>query len=90
MVASWNPLKVYYYPDCYVRFSAHDYDPKRTDDLFSHLTNNAITAKQIRIGGDRNFDKIPGNMWYLEQLKEFLNDRQRRIHQSERKKLGQQ
>ena len=41
--------------------------------MFSHLTNNAITSKQIRMADDKSFDKIPGNMWYLSQMKQFLN-----------------
>ena len=73
LVSSWNPLKVYYYKNCYIRFSSQDYDPKKTENLFSHLTNNSITSKQIKIGDDKNFNKIPGNMWYLEQMKTYLN-----------------
>ena len=65
VVASWNPLKVYYFKNCYVRFSGQDYDPKKTDNLFSHLTNNSIMKKQIQMADDRNFDKIPENMWHL-------------------------
>jgi len=45
VVSSWNPLKVYYYTDCYVRFAGQDYDTKKIDNAFSHLTNNAVTAK---------------------------------------------
>ena len=52
-----------------------DYDPNKLNNLFSHLTNNAITSKQIRMPDDKNFDKIPGNMWYLHQMKDFLNER---------------
>lgn len=66
VVTSWNPLKVYYYKGCYARFGAVDYDAQRKDNLFAHLTNNSVTSKQIKIGEDKNFDKIPGNMWFLE------------------------
>ena len=67
VVASWNPLKLYYYKDVYARFSSQDYDTSKTDNLFSHLTNNSITSKQIRIGNDeKSFNKIPENMWYLD------------------------
>jgi len=45
VVASWNPLKVYWYKDCYVRFSGQDYDPKKFDNVYIHLTNNAIQCK---------------------------------------------
>jgi hypothetical protein len=40
-----------------------------------HLTNNSITSKQVRLPNDKQFDKIPYNMWYLEQLQEFLNEK---------------
>lgn len=66
VVTSWNPLKVYYYKNCYARFGAADYDAQRKDNLFAHLTNNTVTSKQIKIGDDKNYDKIPGNMWFLE------------------------
>lgn len=65
VVTSWNPLKVYYYRNCYARFSAVDYDTNKKENLFSHLTNNSIASKHIKIGDDKNFNKIPGNMWHL-------------------------
>lgn len=71
-VSSWNPYKVYYFRSCYIRFSSQDYDPKKTDNLFSHLTNNSITSKQIKMGD--GFEKIPGNMWHLSQLKKYMNN----------------
>jgi len=66
VVASWNPLKVYWYRKPYVRFSGQDYDARKIDNLYIHLTNNSITAKQVRLPNDKQFDKIPYNMWYLE------------------------
>jgi tubulin monoglycylase TTLL3/8 len=45
VVASWNPLRVYWYKNCYVRFSGQDYDHRKIKNLFSHLTNHAITSK---------------------------------------------
>ena len=75
VVASWNPLRVYWYKNCYVRFGAVDYDARKIRNLFMHLTNNAITQKQIKMPDDKNFDKLPENMWYLSQLQEYLNER---------------
>ena len=52
---------MYYYKECYARFGGQDYDPSNMDNLFSHLTNNAINAE---MEGPEN-DKFPGNMWKL-------------------------
>jgi tubulin monoglycylase TTLL3/8 len=43
LVSSWNPLCIFLYQECYIRFSATDYEPKNIKNLFSHLTNNSIT-----------------------------------------------
>lgn len=53
VVASWNPLKVYWYRKPYVRFSGQDYDAKKIDNLYIHLTNNSITSKQVRLPNDK-------------------------------------
>eukprot|EP00929_Paragymnodinium_shiwhaense_P014333 TRINITY_DN122234_c0_g1_i1.p1 TRINITY_DN122234_c0_g1~~TRINITY_DN122234_c0_g1_i1.p1 ORF type:complete len:1061 (-),score=242.85 TRINITY_DN122234_c0_g1_i1:504-3686(-) len=45
VVSRWNPLAVWFYKDCYLRFSYHDYDPKDLSNRFAHLTNNAISKK---------------------------------------------
>ena len=68
VVPSWNPLRVYWHKNCYLRFSGQDYDSRKIKNLFIHLTNNSITAKQIRIGDSKGFDKLPENMWYLSQF----------------------
>ena len=43
MVANWNPLQIFLYKECYLRFSAIDYDPSNVKNLFIHLTNNSIS-----------------------------------------------
>ena len=47
VINSWNPLKIYIYKECYVRFSCNDYDPRCPENLFSHLTNNSVAKKLI-------------------------------------------
>jgi hypothetical protein len=44
LVTDWNPLTVYIYNECYVRFAAMDYDTKNKSK-FAHLTNNVITKE---------------------------------------------
>lgn len=48
------------YDECYIRFSAIDYDPKQVSNKFIHLTNNSIGAYY------KDFDKshIKGNMFF--------------------------
>ena len=67
-VPTWNPLKIYIYRECYLRFSGTDYDPRCHKNLFSHLTNNSIGKKSSQKGNQ----KIPGNMWSLDEFKEYL------------------
>lgn len=40
VVTSWNPLKIFMYDECYVRFSPKEYDDSKLHDVHSHLTNN--------------------------------------------------
>mmetsp|Transcript_126850 Transcript_126850/g.224794 ORF Transcript_126850/g.224794 Transcript_126850/m.224794 type:complete len:848 (+) Transcript_126850:24-2567(+) len=43
VVTRLNPLAVWFYEDCYLRFSFADYDPKRLKNKYAHLTNNSIS-----------------------------------------------
>jgi hypothetical protein len=56
------------YKECYIRFSAKDYDEKNINNLFIHLTNNSISkncqAKQS--------DFFAENMWSLDNFKTYL------------------
>ena len=49
VVSSWNPLKVWFYDKCYVRFAAEDYDGETGDigNIFAHLTNNCIARHSL-------------------------------------------
>jgi len=62
LVTDFNPLTIWMYEECYVRFSAIDYDPKQVQNKFIHLTNNSIGAYY------KDFDKshIKGNMFFQE------------------------
>jgi hypothetical protein len=42
LVTSWDPLRVWWWGTCYLRFAAERYDAASTD-IFSHLTNNSVT-----------------------------------------------
>jgi tubulin monoglycylase TTLL3/8 len=45
LISQWNPLAVWFYLDCYLRFTLRDYDPVKLRDRLAHLTNNSIAKK---------------------------------------------
>jgi hypothetical protein len=76
VVSSWNPLKIYYFREPYVRFGCNDYDPNRPSNVYSHLTNKSVTQKcVVRPDNIKKLNKVPGNMWSLHQLRTWLNAR---------------
>jgi len=77
VVSKWNPLKIYWYKECYIRFGCNDYDPTNPSNIYSHLTNNTVTAKCMRrIDNVKIIDKVPGNMWSLKKFKKFISKRE--------------
>ena len=70
LVTDLNPLTIWFWDKPYVRFPAADYNDDNLNDRFIHLTNNSVAkhAKQFEIIGD-------GNMWYIEQLSEYLKEK---------------
>ncbi|KAL7063719.1 hypothetical protein AAHC03_01426 [Spirometra sp. Aus1] len=69
LVTDWNPLTVWWYQDCYLRFCSHEF----TLDHFSeaaHLSNNAISHKYTN--GPRSPLLPSENMWYLDEFKQYL------------------
>lgn len=67
LVTSVNPLTIWFWDKPYVRFPAADYNDTNLSDRFIHLTNNSVAknCKDLPIVGD-------GNMWFIEQLQEYL------------------
>ena len=59
VVTSWRPLRIWYFDECYLRFTSDNYDPKMLHNKFMHLTNNSIATLS------KNFQNsaIEGNMW---------------------------
>jgi Tubulin-tyrosine ligase family len=45
LVTCWEPLTVWFYDVCYLRFCAEDYKPANFDNIFCHLSNNSIAKK---------------------------------------------
>lgn len=57
------------YGEPYFRFPASDYDASNIADRFIHLTNNSV-AKYAE--GSTVTHQIDGNMWCLEEMKNYL------------------
>eukprot|EP00347_Sterkiella_histriomuscorum_P014185 403361837 len=70
LVTDWNPLTVWIYKECYIRFSPIDYDITKLNDKFMHLTNNAIVSKSEKFYES----EIEGNMWSCEQFSSHLQE----------------
>ena len=59
LVTDWNPLTVWMYEECYVRFCVADYDPN-SEKRKNHLTNNSVQKKFA----DFENNDIDGNMYF--------------------------
>jgi tubulin monoglycylase TTLL3/8 len=70
LITDFNPLVIWLYDECYIRFSAIDYDPKEVSNKFIHLTNNSIAAYS------KEFDSshIKGNMFFQSEFEQFLKE----------------
>lgn len=72
IVASWNPLIVYFYKDCYLRFSSTPFDltDLRSDEAtYRHLCNNSIQHNGDKFGQDAWNEAC---MWDSDQFKAYL------------------
>ena len=69
LVTDFNPLTIWLYDTPYLRFGAEDYDPNNLDNLYSHLTNNAIAKNSAKYKNSC----IEGNMWHIHNFVEHIN-----------------
>jgi hypothetical protein len=72
LVTCWNPLTVWFYADCYLRFCVRPFslDPAALADKFVHLANNSIQKHSP----DFSSSGIEGNMWTSHQFAAFLRE----------------
>jgi len=68
VVTKWDPLSVWFYEDCYLRFSFADYDPSKLKNRFSHLTNNSV-SKNAKDFYERQDETMIHSNEYREYLK---------------------
>ena len=68
LVTDFNPLTVWFYENCYLRFGVEDFDMTNLQNRFIHLTNNSVVKHSEK------FDEteIEGSMWHCEEFAEYL------------------
>jgi tubulin monoglycylase TTLL3/8 len=69
LITSFCPLIVWFYDDCYLRFSAESYDVDAIDNKFSHLTNNSVVKYSENFTDSSEF---AGCMWSSAQFRDFI------------------
>ena len=70
LVSSFSPLKVWFYEECYLRFSVEDYSDSDLSNKFIHLTNNSISKHSVKFTNN----SIDGCMMHISGLQEYLRE----------------
>jgi Tubulin-tyrosine ligase family len=79
LVTDWNPLTVYFYEDCYLRFGVEEYTTcsKSLANQYVHLVNNSIgktSEKFGRVSVAENGVQILQHMWNVSAFDKYLTD----------------
>ncbi|CAG9331951.1 unnamed protein product [Blepharisma stoltei] len=67
LISSSDPLIIWIYNECYLRFSVEKYNAENLNNLFVHLTNNSISKNSEAFDGIED-----GCMWHIDRFKEQL------------------
>jgi len=68
LVTDYNPLTIWFYEECYIRFSGDEYNADDLENKFVHLTNNSV----VKHSKKEQDDRFEGNMWTMETFQEHL------------------
>jgi len=68
LVTDWNPLTIWFFEECYVRFSAEEYGTENLDNKFVHLTNNSIG----KYHENQDCPTFEQNMWGMGAFAQYL------------------
>ncbi|CAG9826383.1 unnamed protein product [Diabrotica balteata] len=71
LISCANPLTIWIYRQCYVRFSSQTYSLRKLHESI-HLTNNSIQCKYQNQTRDMNLPSF--NMWDSVQFRNYLSD----------------
>ena len=74
LVGGWNPLTVWFYERCYLRFGVEDYEVGNLQNKFVHLTNNSVVKNSEQF----YTTEIEGSMWHSEEFAELLREKEGR------------
>lgn len=68
LVSCSDPLTIWVYKQCYLRFSIENYSDEEISNPYIHLTNNSISKKSKKF----ETSNIEGCMWSLQQFQDYL------------------
>lgn len=79
LISSCEPLTIWIYKKCYLRFTAAEFSFEDLSNDFMHLTNNSISKNASNF----SFFETNGCMWHLAEFQQFLNSLTKRDYWQE-------
>lgn len=77
LVTSFNPLRIYLYPDGLARFASTKYssDDRDLRDRYMHLTNYSINKLSSQYTANEDANACQGHKWTLTKLWDYLSSK---------------
>jgi tubulin monoglycylase TTLL3/8 len=69
LVEDYNPPKIWFYGEFYLRFCLEEYNPAKLSNKYAHLTNNSIQKYNSKINAE---ELARESMWTQEQLMQYV------------------